>query len=56
MRTSYQSKRASSECPVTVDVSIGRPVPVGVVADDHAVDNGDEVPVNKRYTLGWLGG
>ena len=28
---------------------------MGVAADNHAVDNGDEVPVKKRYALYWLG-
>ena len=41
---------------MTVYVGIGRPVLVGVASDDHAVDNGDEVPVKKRHALCWFGG
>ena len=55
-RTSYRSKRASRERPMAVYVRLGRPVLVGVAADDHAVNNGDEVPVKKRHAPSWFSG
>ena len=47
----------SNSCkrPAATYAGIGRPVLVGVGADNHAVDNGDEMPGKKRYALGWLG-
>ena len=41
---------------MAVDMGVGRPVALGVPSDDGAVDDGDEVAVDKRHASVRLGG